>query len=388
MANVNTYFRIICLFLLIFLCMEGRLTGFVFLSFRNRLLTPFLLRDIFIIYYIKSIYQDRIMTFLKSTPKFISFLLLLFLVCSFSAYAHPCARAENSSSGLEERYEEALDALYTRKFSEAYNTFTELGDYKDSRRMAEFTLNYQKTEPVFDSRIVDPYYHDETYEHGTLYAYPRGGLYYVPDEVNPDTSFILYHSGGGGGEDYLYYNGVYNYFKNYYPNAVIFFCNESAYDYMYRKNAEMYEVLQHIAYDCGTIVHDISVLGSSLGCYTAMKAAPLFYTEYGQIVNNVCTLDTGLEFVDNVHSLTAEECDIVAEAGTVMYLFEQPEVGLEVEAIARMVDHGVETWLVGCRNDNHSMISKLAYANGVFSWSAGEDIHLPEDEYTFTLLTR
>lgn len=317
----------------------------------------------------------------KNPCRLLLCLLAAVLISSLSGSAAGFAEED-----LSVRYDRALELLYTRHFDEAHEAFLALGEYSDSARLAAFALSYPKSEPKFYGTLINDGNIAKHYQHGLLYSC-IWGMFYIPDEVNTDTSFVLYYCGGGAGEDYLYYSGLYGYFYNYSPNAILFFCNESGYNHMKEKNTQMYGQLQQLACECGTIVHDLSTIGSSAGCYTALKAASQFYKDYGQIVNNVCTLDTGLYWDDPEHNLTGRECDLVAEAGTVFYLFEEPGVGIEVPALRQMVDHGIDVYVIGCAHDNHSVISQLAYTYGVFSWSAGEDIYLPEEEYTFVKLS-
>lgn len=287
---------------------------------------------------------------------------------------------------LEERYIAAKKKLYNREFHEARELFVDLGAYKDSEHLAEECLNYPLSEPLFKGTLINDEMLDITYPKGKLYNHNYYGMFYIPDEVNEKTTFVLYHSGGGGLEDYLYYSGVYRYFDNYFPNSIIFFTNNSGYNRIELKNREMYAILQQLAYECGTIVHDVSLVGSSSGCYTAMKAVISFYQDYGIKVTNVCCLDVGLEWNDS-QVLRDWECDIAAETGTVFYLFEQQEVGMNFKPIRLMVDHGVNTYVIICKDDNHNNISANAYVHGIFSWSGGdESIILPESEYYFVKL--
>lgn len=286
----------------------------------------------------------------------------------------------------QEAYSQARAKFCARDFDGAREGFLALGEYEDSARMAALCLSYPESEPQDEFLPPREYWQlGREFPHGTLYWHDAG-VFYVPETINSETSFELYYCGGDAGEDYLYYPGVFSYFDEYHPNAVIFFCNESGYWHIQEKNTLMYAHLQRIARELGTAVHDLSTSGSSCGCYTALKAASQFYTDYGQAVTNVCTLDTGLYWVDPDHNLTDEECDALFEAGTVLYLFEEPDVGVEVPQLKRFVDHGIETWSIACKNDQHSLISVYAYLNGVFSFCAGEDIELPRDEYTFVRL--
>ena len=295
---------------------------------------------------------------------------------------------ERAEQVVEEMYLHAKELLYTRHFSEAKKAFKDLGDYRDSKELLRMCTSYPADEPVFNGKLTGEENIGRVYNKGKLYEHYYG-LFYVPDEVNWKTSFVLYHSGGSGEENYLYYSGLYRYFGEYgyEPNSIIFFTDNSGLNRYQAKNEEMFRIFQQIAYECGVIVHDVSAVGSSSGSFTAMKAAVSFYRDHGIRMNNVCNLDPGVDWQDS-RVLNDEDCDIVAEAGTIMYHFEQPDVGMNREPIRRMVEHGVETYIVACRHDNHNTISVNAYVYGIFSWSGGADFDLPDYEYRFIKLEK
>ena len=285
----------------------------------------------------------------------------------------------------ERDYEYAVDLLCTRHFSEAGKIFLSLKDYRNSRKLADLCRTYPGREPKGDGPLITDANRSREYSGGTLYSHPNG-LFYIPHETNEKTSFVLYHSGGGGEEDYLYYEGLYPYFETYHPNAVIFFSNRSGIGDMARKNRTLFSVLQQLARECGLVPYRLSAIGSSSGCYTAIQAAPLIYQEYGIPLSNVCTLDTGMDWV-STGNLTDAQCDAVAEAGTVFYLFEQEYEGMRSAAIRNMVEHGIETWLIACKTPGHNEISVNAYVYGIFSWCAGDPaITLPDYEYVMIKL--
>ena len=289
---------------------------------------------------------------------------------------------------IEEKYQTAKELLYTRHFSEAKAAFRELTDYKDSKELYAMCTSYPADEPIFKGKLTADEKIDKVYPKGKLYEHYYG-LFYVPDDVNWKTSFVLYHSGGSGEENYLYYSGLYRYFGEYgyEPNSIIFFTDNSGLNRYQAKNEEMFRIFQQIAFECGIIVHDVSAVGSSSGSFTAMKAAVSFYRDHGIKMTNVCNLDPGVDWQDS-RVLNDEDCEIVAEAGTIMYHFEQPDVGMNRAPIKRMVDHGIETYIVACRHDNHNTISVNAYVYGIFSWSGGADFDLPDYEYQFIKLEK
>ena len=295
---------------------------------------------------------------------------------------------ETAKKNADEQYEHAKELLYTRQFGEAKKAFKELGNYRDSLELLAMCTTYPDNEPMFSGKLTADEQIDKIYPKGKLYKHYYG-LFYVPDEVNAKTSFVLYHSGGSGEENYLYYSGLYRYFGEYgyEPNSVIFFTDNSGLNRYEAKNREMFAIFQQIAFERGTIVHDVSAIGSSSGSFTAMKAAASWYQDYGIRMTNVCNLDAGVDWVD-ARVLNDEECDIVAKTGTIIYCFEQPDTGMNRPPIKRMVDHGVQTYIVACRHDNHNTISVNAYVYGIFSWSGGADFDLPDYEYQFIKLEK
>ena len=286
--------------------------------------------------------------------------------------------AESQYIDKKQELAHAYELFYSRNFDEASELFFSLG----YQGMGERSQNYPITEPRFTYSLVEDSKVLKQYWSGTLYMDPSCRcLFYIPLFVNTSTSFELYFCGGGKGEDYLYYSGVMPYFETYHPNAIIVFCRESGYNHMEDMSRKMYEILQHIAFDYDTVVHNLSLLGSSCGAFTALKAGAYYYLHYDQPVTNICTLDTGLEWNDEEHNLTEYECDLLHMSGTKVYMFEQPGVTDDIPAIGQMYDHMVDIYIIECFEDGHSTISVNAYTYGIFSWSAGDNIILPESQY-------
>lgn len=308
-------------------------------------------------------------------------------------------RAAEELAENTEKYNEAKELLYTRHFDEAYDLFTELGDFNDSAELAEFTRSYQAGEPEYGDRAIDDAYLAKVFPEGKLYSlsdygaahgiYRRfKGMLYVPNEVNTETAFVQYYGGGGHEEDYLWYGGVYSYFDMYFPNAIFVFTNESGTTHIQERNTLQWDVLRQVAYECGTVVHDLSTIASSNGCYTAMQLCYDYYVNYGIRIERFLALDVGVYWTLDYLALTAEQCDVVAEAGTVFYLFEEEAFyyDLEKAAVQNILKSGITAMAYICRNDGHSVISQNAYALGLFSFCAGEDIEIPDFEYYAVIL--
>ena len=288
-----------------------------------------------------------------------------------------------SDTLLLEKYNRAKELLYTRHFSEAEKLFLSLADFADSWELASFCRSYPTSEIPFDYHLITKPH--KSYSEGAVYWHPRG-LFYVPSEVTSHTSFLLYYCGGNGAINWLSYSDVFQYFKAYHPDTIIFFCNGPGGALMDEQNIFMYHVLQQIAKECGVTVHNLSAVGSSSGCYTALNAAASLYDAFGIRLTNVCSMDAAADW-DSWALLSDAEMDSIAAAGTTFYLFEQHSTMPDTPAIQAMVDHNIDTWLITCSSANHSAISKNAFEYGIFSWSGGENISFPTSEYVFTHLT-
>ena len=286
---------------------------------------------------------------------------------------------------LSEQYNQAKELFYTRHFSEAESIFLSLGTYADSPELAALCRSYPASEIEFENDLMRPDTKNRLYSDGAIY-WSTKGPFYVPDNVTSSTSFVLYYCGGDGTTNWLSYSGVFQYFKVYHPDAVIFFRNGPGETRLDEENILMYHYLQQIAKERGVIVHDLSAVGSSTGCYTALNAAASLYDAFGVRLTNVCSLDAAADW-DSWGMLTPAEMDSAAEAGTVFFLFEQHGAGARAPQLQSMLDHGINTWLILCSSANHSAVSANAFNYGIFSWSAGEPIDLPYTEYSFTHLT-
>ncbi|MBP3209672.1 MAG: hypothetical protein J6M64_07200 [Oscillospiraceae bacterium] len=291
--------------------------------------------------------------------------------------------SSTSETLLLSKYNQAKELLYTRHFSEAKEIFISLADFADSRELASFCRSYPSSEIPFDYPLITKPH--KSYSDGAVYWHPRG-LFYVPSGVTSHTSFLLYYCGGNGAINWLSYSDVFQYFKVYHPDTIIFFCNGPGGALMDEQNIFMYHVLQQIAKECGVIVHNLSAVGSSSGCYSALNAAASLYDAFGIRLTNVCSMDAAADW-DSWALLSDAEMDSVAAAGTTFYLFEQHSTKPETPAIQNMISHNIDTWLISCSSANHSAISKNAFEYGIFSWSGGENISFPTSEYVFTHLT-
>lgn len=316
-------------------------------------------------------------------------ILLIFLIIALTVTTVIC-----DEMSMEKMYEEACGLLYTRHFEEAWTMFKSLNGYGDSDAKAEFCISYPKSETDYSGTLLseEAAARGRTYPGGILYSFKDAmhvahGLMYVPDEVNADTAWQIYYCGGCG-EDYICYSELYEYFNNYHPNAVIYFCNCSGYCRFDRTNERSYRYLMQAAAELGLTVHDITTVGSSLGAYTALYAVRYLYENYGQKVTDVATLDAGLEWWDS-QIPQDDDAEIISELHTTVWCFEQPTASADkCNGLRILIDNDVNIRFVACRHPAHEDISRNAYKYGVFSFIAGdEDIGLSPVEYSTISVT-
>lgn len=284
-----------------------------------------------------------------------------------------------------ELYDLACSHMYRREFPEAISYFKRVEDFRDSRLRIAYCEECMTPHEIDDAaRIICEKNEKRQVKSGTLYI--KRGYIFVPDEINEDTKSMVYYAGGTG-ETMLFVEGVYEYFKRFEPNAIMIFFYTSGFDNIEAKCKEGIDMIKQLAEECGIVVHDLVIAGSSNGGYTALHSVARFYTD-GNIAPKSClVLDQGVEWALTGYCLSDEECDSVREAGTEFYLFEQAGVGMDFPPIRNMVEHGDNVTVVECVNDDHNTISVNAYEYGLFSWAFGEYPELDKEEYTLVKLS-
>ena len=281
-------------------------------------------------------------------------------------------------------YEVAVADMNSLAFQAAVEKFQYAAPYGKSELYGNYCrIRLEKNDILDSERILAPERKVYIYQLGMYYY--QSAYIYVPEEINEDTKFLVYFAGGDGKEPMLFIGGVYRYIQNYAPNAILVFYENSGSRNIPESCQKMIRISKQLSDECGVIVHDLVVAGSSTGCYTALHAAAAFYTDAYIEPKAVLTLDTGMEWKMPIH-LSAEERAALAEAGTKLYLFEQDGVGTDVDAIYDLVASGDDVTAVYCKNRDHDWISRLAYENGVFSWAMGEFDELNDSEYTLVPL--
>lgn len=294
--------------------------------------------------------------------------------------------AERAQQCRELIYQAAVASMRRCEFQEAEDGFSLISGYADSGELLEYCQRRQSAEAQRQGAVkyIREINHYSDFPGGALYGVEQG-LVFVPNECNEDTKCIIYYAGGTG-EKLLYLEGVWYYLSTFSPNAVIMFFYTSGYNNIETRNEYAAELMEDIAIDCGITLHDMAVIGSSHGSYTALHAPAQLYKYGGIKVKNVLLLDAGLEW-DVANVLSEEERAVTAELGTSLYLFEQDNVGLNKEPIRDMVAAGDKVVIVVCAEADHNRISVNAYKYGLFSWSIGEYSTLNSMQYKPVPLT-
>ena len=280
--------------------------------------------------------------------------------------------------------EQCLEGMYTAaklhmrnsEFDLAAEVFKLLGDYRDSSRQLNNCQERIAAEAAFTENLLFAKYNIVDYFHnGTLYGNPLGYIF-VPDEVNADTTWLVYFPGGNGTGINLNVPCVYMEHQMFSPNAVMIYLFDNGWFDMRGFTLTLEELMKQAALECGIWFHDVVTVGSSNGCYPAMIASPVLYSEAGITVDAVVAFDPGNEWDTADYALlTPEESDTMAEAGTRVYLLEQRDFSsyaMRVPPVADLVRHGNDIIVVECDNDGHNHIGPDAIRAGFYDWAMGQ----------------
>ena len=295
--------------------------------------------------------------------------------------------AERAAAYREALYEQALAATYACRMDEAVKLWNELGDYRDGPLLLKRCLERIVTvaegtdEPVRYSE-----YAGTDLGRGILY-YHRLGLIYVPKDAGPETTCRIFYPGG---YDEALANG---YLTEYVyaadpPNAIMLMCYANGFGAVPLKVEDSYRALEQAAIENNVFLHDLVLCGASMGAYTASQAAAILYENHGLAAKTVLTFDAGMHWEVESHTLTPEQCDSAAKAGTRFMFLEFGGVGMNKRAIQLMVAHGCDVTIVECAWGGHYGVITDAMQYGMIDWALGRG-ELPENElYSYYPLDR
>ena len=288
---------------------------------------------------------------------------------------------------MTRNYEEAQELMRSGSFEAAAKQFEAVKGYRLSDGFALYCRSRSDS-----SQDVD-YKAEFTGQHevggGTWNDAPDYVLY-LPDEVNKDTSWVLYFPGSCGeyrnpytGASALYKHSVESYLEAYSPDAVMMFWRGSGMYDMTPAIEQAYHTLESIAHEYGIAIHDLVTAGSSNGGYTAVKCAGYLYQNYGVPVSKVLVYDMG-EYYMISHCLpTVEDCKTAHDTGTKFFFFEQSNVSYQDANLSDMIKRGMDVQLIYCKRDAHTTITYDGFSEGTLSWAIGEQETIREDYYTF-----
>ena len=295
--------------------------------------------------------------------------------------------AERIAAYREALYGQALAATYACRMDEAVKLWNELGDYRDGPLLLKRCLERIVTvaegtdEPVRYSE-----YAGTDLGKGILY-YHRLGLIYVPKDAGPETTCLIFYPGG-------YDEALANSYLTEYvyaadpPNAIMLMCYANGFGAVPLKVEDSYRALEQAAIENNVFLHDLVLCGASMGAYTASQAAAILYENHGLAAKTVLTFDAGMHWEVESHTLTPEQCDSAAKAGTRFMFLEFGGVGMNKRAIQLMVAHGCDVTIVECARGGHYGVITDAMQYGMIDWALGRG-ELPENElYSYYPLNR
>ena len=300
------------------------------------------------------------------------------------SYSDSAAQAERC---MEQLYGQAELEMQNCRFEAAADIFSQLGSYSDSPVQLENCNERISAQAAFDgNQIITAQNMVEEFKHGKLYLHPLG-LIYVPDELGPETSWLVYFPGGCGERDNLSLECIWYEHGHFDPDAVMVYLYSNGYYNIRTFLPSVLALMKQTALECGIWFHDVATVGSSNGCFTAIIAASAFYSEMGLTVENVLAFDAGCEWQVPAFALLAEdECEILSQTQTAVYLFEQhnfSDYAMDIAPVAQMINCGVNVIIVECENDGHNHIGPDAIRAGAYQWAVNQQEQLDSDGFAF-----
>ncbi len=278
--------------------------------------------------------------------------------------------------GAEERLRELVPLLYEQanaladafRLDDACRIFAQLGDYRDSAQLLRRAEAERAYTDLWD-RVCDP---AKIFRDTDSYAVYRNDLAYVlvPKETDRETRFFLYYPGGRNEELYIDYFLYYT--MDPAPNTVALFLRKNGVPNIEQKNTEAIAMLEQTAAECGIFLREMIVGGSSLGAYPALHSVLYTYYNYGIRVPVAFCLDAGNDWNQADLMLSWSQFESMAGTGVALYLFDNPWVGMDRDAIYAMVATGNDVTMVDCYFDDHERMTLDAMGMGVVNWLLGD----------------
>lgn len=287
----------------------------------------------------------------------------------------------------EAQYRKALEAAYACRMDEAVALLNELGDWRDAVSLRDRCLaRITAVAAGGGEQIFDSGYYGRDNRTGKVYTC-RLGLIYVPDDTGPETECLIFWPGG---YDEALANNYLTEYVNFtsLPNAIMLLCYANGYSDPDEKIEECYQMLEHAAIEHNIFLHDLVLAGASMGAYTACQGAAEIYREHGLAARAVLTFDAGNHWEEPSRTMTPEQCDAAAEAGTSYLLMEFGGIGMNKRPIELMVAHGVAVTIVETREGGHYSIITDAMRAGMIDWALGQGPRPDNGNYRYIPLDR
>lgn len=281
-------------------------------------------------------------------------------------------------------YDSAMASMLERDFASAVLKFAQVEPYGKSELYGKYCALRLEKDDVFAGRTILTNIADMTelnfsieLNEGKIYYYEPVYIY-VPNKIDTDTKFLIYFAGGDGLESFLDTWSAFSYCGKYSPNAICVMRINSGIPEAEAASREMIALVEHLAAECGLVVREPTLVGTSNGAYVAMRTAVKLYLEDYVEVKNLLTLDTGYDWGLTEFLLSKEEMKLTAAIGLQYYLFEQNGTAPYIDAIWDLVYSGNNVTAVYGHSNDHDEITSDAFGDGLFSWLLGEKDQLDE----------
>lgn len=264
-------------------------------------------------------------------------------------------------------YAQAQEQAAMFDIAEAGRLFERLGDYEDSRALRQCCERVGKIDTSKKLLTKERIKFED--ENNICYELEEGYLV-TPRKCDSKTRFLLYYPGGIDNPVSLDF--VVDYFLHPSPNTMVFFAySNSLYDF-HPRNTLSVNTFERLAAERGVFIHRLSIAGSSNGVYVALHAVRYCWEDFGIRIDCAMLYDCGSDWLEAELTMNEEQCLEAAQIGTQFLLFEGVDIGMNREAIVRLVEAGNNVTVVVCLNDDHEGITSDALSLGIVDWALGD----------------